>query len=90
MAHQCPKCELVFAARYELENHLAVDHETDREPSVADPEPAPAPNGDPAVATAGAATADDPEPQPSMPRRSWFARIGRRGREGTERGAAAS
>jgi hypothetical protein len=26
MAHHCPKCELVFVNRNELDNHLAVDH----------------------------------------------------------------
>jgi hypothetical protein len=30
-AHQCPKCDLRFATRNELEDHLAVDH--DHEPS---------------------------------------------------------
>lgn len=25
-AHQCPRCELLFSYRTEVENHLATDH----------------------------------------------------------------
>jgi uncharacterized C2H2 Zn-finger protein len=33
-AHRCPKCELVFATRAELEDHLATEH-----PGAVEPPP---------------------------------------------------
>lgn len=31
MVHQCPRCELKFASRSEVETHMALDHESSRE-----------------------------------------------------------
>lgn len=82
MAHQCPKCELLFATRNELENHLAVDHESpsDRKDSagavVQDQTEGMAPEG---VSERAPHTAREPQPS-SRKGRGWFERLMGRGR----------
>jgi hypothetical protein len=44
--HHCPRCELRFAHRPELEDHLRVDHATEVEDDLPPPAPQGAVTGD--------------------------------------------
>lgn len=44
MAHQCPRCELLFSYRTEVEAHLATDHRPQQKERTAKTPKEPAPS----------------------------------------------
>ncbi|HEX9682737.1 MAG TPA: hypothetical protein VGA13_06615 [Acidimicrobiales bacterium] len=68
MSHHCPFCELIFANRAEVEEHVQLDHTADEVPA----EPAPE-----AMVSEADVDPDPREPPPETEaegRRGWFRR----------------